>query len=48
MTITRKEMMDAIIKKFGFEAKETVNFCRKCEKYNYAIVKLEYMRLMRK
>lgn len=46
--MTREEMMDAIIRKFGFEAKETINFCRKCEKYNYAIVKLEYMRLMRK
>lgn len=48
MIMTREEMMNNIIRKFGFEAKETINFCKKCEKYNYAIVKLEYIRLMRK
>lgn len=48
MTMTRKEMMDAVIKKFGFEAKETIDFCEKCERYGYAVVKLEYIRLMRK
>lgn len=48
MIMTREEMMDAVIKKFGFEAKETIDFCEKCEGYGYAAIKLEYMRLMRK
>ena len=31
MTMTRKEMMDAIIKKFGFEDSRTITFCALCE-----------------
>lgn len=48
MTMTREEMMDNIIRKFGFEAEETIDFCEKCEKYGYTVIKLEYTRLMRK
>ena len=27
------EMQDEVIKRYGFEAKETINFCNLCEKY---------------
>ena len=47
--MNKKKMMDMIIRKYGFEAKETINFCRMCENYHpYIITKLEYLRLMRK
>ena len=29
--MTREEMMNNVIKKYGFEAKETINFCHKIE-----------------
>lgn len=28
--MTREEMMDNVIRKFGFEVKETISFCRMC------------------
>lgn len=31
MIMTRKEMMDAVIKKFGFEDYRTTTFCALCE-----------------
>lgn len=31
--MSRIEMMDNIIKKFGFEAKETIGFCLMCENH---------------
>lgn len=46
--MTKEEMMNMVIRKFGFEAKETINFCKTCQKYPYTIAKLEYLRLIRK
>jgi hypothetical protein len=31
MTKEREQMLDEVIKRYGFEAKETVNFARVCE-----------------
>lgn len=40
--MTREQMIDNIIKKYGFEAEETINFSRVAEKCTDAIVELKY------
>ncbi len=32
--ITREEMMDEVIKKYGFESEITILFCKACEECN--------------
>lgn len=46
--MTREEMMDNVIRKFGFEVKETISFCRMCERRNVANERIEarYKELM--
>ena len=46
--MTREEMMDNVIRKFGFEVKETINFCRMCERGNVTNERIEvrYKELM--
>lgn len=46
--MNKEKMMDMVIRKFGFDAEETIEFCQICEKYPYIIAKLKYLRLMRK
>ena len=36
-----EKMMDMVIRKCGFEAEETISFCRMCE--NYPMVTIEEM-----
>ena len=46
--MTREEMMDNVIRKFGFEVKETISFCSMCERGNVANERIEarYKELM--
>lgn len=46
--MTREEMMDNVIRKFGFEVKETISFCRMYERGNVANERIEarYKELM--
>lgn len=46
--MTREKMMDNVIRKFGFEVKETISFCRMCECGNVANERIEarYKELM--
>lgn len=46
--MTREEMMDAVINKFGFEAKETINFCILAETADLVAIKKQYDKLMKK
>lgn len=46
--MAREEMMDAVINKFGFEAKETINFCILAEATDLATIKKQYNKLMKK
>ena len=38
------EMRDKVIKKFGFEAIETVDFCITCEDYEDGIISLKQVK----
>ena len=38
------EMRDKVIKKFGFEAIETVMFCMSCEDYEDGIISLKQVK----
>lgn len=31
MTRTREQMIDRVIRRYGFEARETIMFCKLCE-----------------
>ena len=48
--MTREQMMDNVIRKFGFEAKATIIFCRMCERGNLAHtqIKTRYNELMKR
>lgn len=46
--MTREEMMDVVINKFGFEARETINFCTFAETTDFATIKKQYDKLMKK
>lgn len=46
--MTREEMMDAVINKFGFEAKETINFCILAETADLVAIKKQYNKLMKR
>ena len=52
MTKTIKEvsidnMIDGICKRYGFEVKETISFCRLCEESNnYELIRKKYQKLM--
>lgn len=39
--MTREEMQDAVIKKYGFESLLTIEFCRKCDNKEYPIGTIE-------
>lgn len=40
-------MIDEVCKRYGFEAKQTINFCRLCEKANnYKLIRKKYQKLM--
>lgn len=40
--MTREEMMDNVIKKYGFESEEAIDFCRIAETGTTAMVELKY------
>lgn len=46
--MTREEMMDVVINKFGFETRETINFCALAETADFATIKKQYNKLMKK
>lgn len=47
--MNKKKMMDAIIKRYGFEAKVTIWFCGLCEKSNnLTYVKKVFSKIMKK
>lgn len=46
--MTRGEMMDVVINKFGFETRETINFCTLAETADFATIKKQYDKLMKK
>jgi len=41
-----ERMIDDVIRKFGFEARQTINFCRMCERENINRVEKRYNELM--
>ena len=48
MTREREEMIDNVIRRYGFEARETINFARVCEQsINDNSIKRVYDYLMR-
>ena len=53
MTKTIKEvsinnMIDEVCKRYGFEAEQTINFCRLCERANnYKLIRKKYQKLMK-
>ena len=49
-TMTREQMMDDVIRKYGFEVKTTIAFCRMCERGNVAYTQIEtrYNELMKR
>ena len=52
MTKTIKEvsidnLIDEVCKRYGFEAGQTINFCRLCEESNnYELIRKKYQKLM--
>ena len=45
--MTREEMMNEVIKRFGFEAPETIRFCTYCEEFqSNKVITVAYMWLM--
>ena len=45
--MTRKEMMNEVIRKFGFEAPETIRFCTYCEEFQSdKVITVAYLWLM--
>ena len=53
MTKTIKEisidnMIDEVCKRYGFEAEQTINFCRLCERTtNYELIRKKFQKLMK-
>ena len=40
-------MIDEVCKRYGFEAEQTINFCRLCERANnYKFIRKKYQKLM--
>ena len=47
--MTREEMMNEVIRRFGFEAPETIRFCTYCEEFSEdKTIIIAYMWLMNK
>lgn len=48
--MTREEMMDNVIRKFGFEHEMTIQFCTMCEspRFTDLVVEVAYNYLMNK
>lgn len=44
--MTREKMIDMVIHKYGFEAGETIQFCRMCENYPAATIEEMFLGLM--
>lgn len=41
-------MIDEVCKRYGFEVKETISFCRLCEKSNnYELIRKKFQKLMK-
>lgn len=42
-------MINEVCKRYGFEVKQTINFCRLCERTNnYELIRKKYQKLMEK
>lgn len=42
-------MINEVGKRYGFEGKQTINFCRLCERTNnYELIRKKYQKLMEK
>lgn len=39
----KNDMVDMVIRKYGFEAEETISFCEMCFVENYPMVTIEEM-----
>lgn len=47
MTKAREEMMDKVIRKYGFESKKTIRFCRVAESARIEVVEELFQKLMK-
>lgn len=45
--MTREEMIDEVIRRFGFEVELTINFARMCVTEDTETVKKEFKKIMR-
>lgn len=45
--VCKLRMIDEVCKRYGFEAEQTINFCRLCERANnYKLIRKKYQKLM--
>ena len=47
MKINKEQMIDNVIRRYGFEVKETIDFCFLCETDNEKVIAEEYLRLIK-
>lgn len=47
MKINKEQMIDNVIRRYGFEVKETIDFCFLCETDDEMAIAKEYLRLMK-